>query len=52
MALGQIIAQTATLRKDIKIFQEKDLTHILGVLVDRYSKGFVLALTIMLKKKK
>lgn len=52
VALGQIIAQAATLRKGFKLFQEKDLAHILETLVDRYSKGFVFGLAILLKKNK
>jgi hypothetical protein len=50
--LGQIIAEAATLRKGFKLFQEKDLTHVLETLVDRYSKGFVFGMAILLKKNK
>lgn len=51
-ALGQIIAQSATLKKGTKIFLEKDLNSLLESLVDRYSKGFLFALAVLLKKNK
>jgi len=52
MALGQIMAQAATLRKGMKSLQEKDVTHVLETLVERYSKGFVFGLAVLLKKNK
>lgn len=52
IALGQIITQAVTLRKGIKICQEKDVTQVLETLVERYSKGFVFGLAVLLKKNK
>ena len=52
IALGQIITQAATLRKGIKICQDKDITQVLETLVERYSKGFIFGLAILLKKNK
>jgi serine/threonine protein kinase len=51
-ALGQIIAQASSLRKTSKVFQEKDLNSLLETLVDKYSKGFIFALAVLLKKNK
>ncbi len=52
IALGQIITQAATLRKGIKICQDKDITQVLETLVERYSKGFIFGLAVLLKRNK
>lgn len=51
-AFGQILAQASTNRKGLKAFQEKDLNSLLESLIDRYSKGFIFALAVLLKKNK
>lgn len=51
-ALGHIIAQAVTLKKGVKVFQEKDLHHVLESLVDKYSKGLLFAVAVLLKKNK
>jgi len=50
--LGQIIAQAATLKKNVKILQEKEINQALESLVGRYSKGFLFGLVVLLKKNK
>jgi hypothetical protein len=52
LALGHIIVQAATLKKGVKVFQEKELNHILESVIDRYSKGLVFAIAVLLKKNK
>ena len=51
-ALGQIIAQATTLKKGSKIFQEKDIHNVLEALVDKYSKGLIFGVAVLLKKNK
>jgi len=52
MALCQIILQTALLKKNFKIYTEKDYNHILEMLIEKYSKGFVFAIMVLFKKNK
>lgn len=51
-ALGHIIAQATTLKKGCKVFQEKDIHHVLDILIDKYSKGIFFAVAVLLKKNK
>ena len=51
-ALGQIIAQATTLKKGVKVFQEKELNQVLESLIDKYSKGLLFALAVLLKRNK
>lgn len=51
-ALGHIVAQATTLKKGVKVFQEKDLLHVLESMIDKYSKGMIFAMAVLLKKNK
>jgi 3-oxoacyl-ACP reductase-like protein len=50
LAMGQIMVQAVTLKKGVKNFSEKEMTHLLEGLVDRYSKGFIFGLAVLLKR--
>ena len=49
-AMGQIIAQAATLRRGTKVWGERELNQVLQGLIDRYSKGFIFGLAVLLRK--
>ena len=51
-ALGQIIAQATTLKRGSKVYQEKDILQVLENLIDKYSKGIIFAVAVLLKRNK
>jgi serine/threonine protein kinase len=52
LALGLILLQAATLAKTSRAHLEKELAPLLEGLVEKYSRGFVFALCVLLKGKK
>jgi serine/threonine protein kinase len=52
IALGQILLQAATLKKNSKVFLERELNGIVENLIDRYSRGFIFAICVLLKRNK
>ena len=52
MALGQILLQAATLKKNSRLFLQKQLNSIVQNLIDRYSRGFIFAICVLLKNNK
>lgn len=52
IALGQILLQAASLKKNCKLFLEKDLPSLVDGLLERFSRGFIFALCVLLKRNK
>ena len=50
--MGHLIAQATTLKKGVKVFADKELSHVLEAMVDKYSKGMIFAVAVLLKKNK
>lgn len=44
--------QVATLKKSSRLFSERELSGIVEVLMDRFSKGFIFAICVFLKRSK
>ena len=47
-----MLAQVATLSKTSRVFSEKETHQVAEGLLDKYSKGFIFALCILLKRNK
>ena len=52
VALGQVLVQAATLPKSSKVFTEKETSQVAEGLLEKYSKGFVFAVCVLLKRNK
>jgi hypothetical protein len=48
--MGHIMAQAATLKRGAKVFGERELNQVLEGLIDRYSKGFIFGLAVLLRR--